>query len=365
MKRKKLYKRKSVRAVSLLLAALAVTFICTTAFASGFTDLPQNHWAYSAISQATEDGVINGVGNGMFDPNGTVTLAQFLVILTRTYWPDEIAANRSTGPWYAKNYGVASDHDLFRVLYTPGVQEEYDYNDPITRAMMAQLVCNAMLANGAENVSDIPSVLQQIPDVSPSHQFAEGIAFCYSRGILQGVDKAGNFSPEGTLTRAQTATIYLRCKNALAGNSEQHKTPVTSDDSFEELTAEVIRLVNAERAKEGLAPLGTYGSLTKTAQLRASELVTLFSHERPNNTSCFTALDETGASKNAFTMGENIAAGSSTAAAVVEQWMNSPGHKDNIMNPDFTHIGVGYQPASSGYGHYWVQMFVGSSSVPD
>jgi len=135
-------------------------------------------------------------------------------------------------------------------------------------------------------------------------------------------------------------------------------TPSAEPASADELAAEVVRLVNVERAKEGLAPLGTFDSLTEAAQLRAPELATLFSHDRPDGTSCFTALDATGAKTNAYTWGENIAAGNKTAAATVEQWMNSPGHRANILNKDFTHIGVGY--ASGGpYRHNWVQMFVG------
>jgi len=77
-------------------------------------------------------------------------------------------------------------------------------------------------------------------------------------------------------------------------------------------------------------------------------------------------MDQTGATKGAYTWGENIAAGNATAAATVEQWMNSPGHRANILNAKFTHIGVGYQhSAGSTYGHYWVQMFTGTNAVPD
>lgn len=124
------------------------------------------------------------------------------------------------------------------------------------------------------------------------------------------------------------------------------------------LTAEVIRLVNAERAKEGLAPLETFDSLTQAAAIRAPELAESFSHTRPDGSSCSTALDETGASRGAHVIGENIAYGQSTAAGVVAAWMNSPGHRANILNPDFTHIGVGHFTAPGGQ-HYWVQVFVG------
>lgn len=135
------------------------------------------------------------------------------------------------------------------------------------------------------------------------------------------------------------------------------QTPVQPAENS--MTAEVVRLVNVERAKEGLAPLETFDSLTQAAEIRAQEIVQVFAHERPDGTDCFTALDETGANRGAYTSGENIAAGSSTPAAVVEQWMNSPGHRANILSPDYTHIGVGYASASDMYHHYWVQLFVG------
>ena len=147
---------------------------------------------------------------------------------------------------------------------------------------------------------------------------------------------------------------------------EGAETPSTSAPAASTgnaLTDEVIRLVNVERAKEGLAPLGIYDSLTAAAQTRAGEVATTFSHTRPDGSSCFTALDETGAKEGAYAWGENIAAGNSTAAETMEQWMNSPGHRANILNPDFTHIGVGYA-AGGAYRYNWVQIFVGRSSAP-
>ena len=130
------------------------------------------------------------------------------------------------------------------------------------------------------------------------------------------------------------------------------EAPAAPAMSPEEMCAEVVRLVNIERANQGLSPLSTMSSLTAAAQTRASELASSFSHDRPNGTSCFTALDEAGV--RYYTAGENIAAGYTTPAAVVEGWMNSPGHRANILNGDFTYIGVGYYT-----GNNWVQMFIG------
>ncbi len=128
----------------------------------------------------------------------------------------------------------------------------------------------------------------------------------------------------------------------------------TVDVSYEQ--SEVLRLVNIERAKAGLQPLEMADpDLVAAAQERAEELPTKFSHTRPNGSSCFTALTEHGvkSSKRA----ENIAAGQKTPEAVVNSWMNSSGHRANILNPRYRKIGIGYCQTDSGYGHYWVQMF--------
>lgn len=91
------YNRKTSLGILFLLLALtaALTYFSLT-HASGFTDVPQSHWAYNAINEASTDGVIKGVGNNRFDPNGNVTLAQFTAILTRMAYPSEVEASTAT-----------------------------------------------------------------------------------------------------------------------------------------------------------------------------------------------------------------------------------------------------------------------------
>jgi uncharacterized protein YkwD/uncharacterized membrane protein len=120
---------------------------------------------------------------------------------------------------------------------------------------------------------------------------------------------------------------------------------------------EVIRLVNIERNNAGLPSLTKNTTLCQAAQKRAGELPTLFSHTRPDGTDCFTVLDEYQIT--AYTSGENIACGQRTPQEVVEEWMNSPGHRQNILNPDFNQIGVGCVQANDIYGIYWTQLFIG------
>ncbi|MDD5945284.1 MAG: CAP domain-containing protein [Clostridia bacterium] len=126
-----------------------------------------------------------------------------------------------------------------------------------------------------------------------------------------------------------------------------------TDTTESAYAAEVVRLVNAERAKEGLTALKTDAVVQSAAQVRAKETVTSFSHTRPNGTSCFTALKEAGVSYRGA--GENIAYGQRTPAEVVNAWMNSPGHRANIMDTKFTTIGVGCY--KSGNTYYWSQFF--------
>ena len=120
--------------------------------------------------------------------------------------------------------------------------------------------------------------------------------------------------------------------------------------------AQVVDLVNKVRVANGLNKLTTYDKLTEVAQLRAEELMTSYSHTRPDGRSCFTALTDAGLSY--YTAGENIAEGYSTPERVVDGWMNSPGHRANILNPDVTMIGVGFVNDGSRGGNYWAQVFI-------
>lgn len=125
-------------------------------------------------------------------------------------------------------------------------------------------------------------------------------------------------------------------------------------DSYAEA---VLAIVNEKRGEEGLDPLTMNNSLVSAAKVRAAETVQSFSHTRPDGRSCFTAFDEAGASYSGA--GENIAAGQASATSVMDAWMNSQGHRDNIMNGDFTQIGIAcYYDPNSVYGYYWVQCFI-------
>ncbi len=133
-------------------------------------------------------------------------------------------------------------------------------------------------------------------------------------------------------------------------NTDNEQSGNTSESGY---AAEVVRLVNAERAKEGLSALKSDSTVQSAAQVRAQEIVSTFSHTRPNGSSCFTALEAAGVKYSGA--GENIAYGQKSPEDVVNAWMNSPGHRANIMNKNFTTIGVGCY--KSGNTYYWSQFF--------
>lgn len=116
---------------------------------------------------------------------------------------------------------------------------------------------------------------------------------------------------------------------------------------------EVLKLVNEYRASNGLSPVSLDNAISSAADIRAKEIVRSFSHTRPDGRSCFTVLSENGISYNGA--GENIAYGQDTPKEVMTAWMNSQGHRANILNSSFTKLGVGIY--SSGGTVYWVQLF--------
>ena len=124
----------------------------------------------------------------------------------------------------------------------------------------------------------------------------------------------------------------------------------------------VLFWTNVERSRHGLSKLKTAASLNTAAGNRANELITKFSHTRPNGNSWKTVLSARGISYS--TAGENIASGYANPCAVVAGWMESEGHRDNILSSKFTHMGVGYCKSDSGKA-YWEQLFTGGASFSD
>lgn len=160
--------------------------------------------------------------------------------------------------------------------------------------------------------------------------------------------RGGTRSPKPSPKPSHTATPAPKPTNPSGGSGTAE--------------AQVLALTNQERAKSGCGPLRMNSALTKAAEAHAADMVDehFFAHDSLDGRSPFDRMKAAGFKGGA--MAENIAVGYSSAAAVVKGWMNSPGHRQNILNCTYTLIGIGYDSGQVkpewGNGS-WVQDFGG------
>jgi uncharacterized YkwD family protein/spore coat assembly protein SafA len=135
------------------------------------------------------------------------------------------------------------------------------------------------------------------------------------------------------------------------------KVNIPNFDSIKSIENQVIQLTNQERAKHGLKPFAANWELSRVARYKSNDMrdKRYFQHDSPTYGSPFTMMKNFGITYRSA--GENIAAGQRTAQEVVNSWMNSEGHRKNILSPSYNQIGVGYSSGGS-YGTYWTQMFI-------
>lgn len=169
-------------------------------------------------------------------------------------------------------------------------------------------------------------------------------------------------------------TKYVRYEES-AEQTQQQTAPVVNinDQSslleaakrntvnYSQYANEVLNFVNAYRAAEGIPALVLDENLCNAANMRSIEMDygNYFEHARKDGSSCFSVLGQCGIT-SFRTCGENIAAGQRSPSEVVESWYNSPGHKANMLNAEFTRMGLGYSNSGNGeYGTYWTQLFFG------
>ena len=130
-------------------------------------------------------------------------------------------------------------------------------------------------------------------------------------------------------------------------------TPTAESTVSDNYAEEMLEIINAERAKTGASPLSLDSELCGAAEIRAKEISVKFSHTRPDGSDCFTVINNL--SYNYYTAGENIAWGQQSVEEAMDSWMNSSGHRANILSSSFTKVGIGYDRDTN----CWVQLFVG------
>ncbi len=175
----------------------------------------------------------------------------------------------------------------------------------------------------------------------------------YHTGMPNNVVPPPNFAGSPNYPTGQTPPVEQNRQPATQQPAPAPApAPAAGVSNFEK---QVIDLTNAQRTKNGLPALKADTALGKVAKTKANDMQqkNYFSHTSPTYGSPFDMMRDMGVSYK--TAGENIAKGQASPDAVVNAWMNSEGHRKNILNPNFTHIGVGHQAS----GNYWSQMFIG------
>jgi uncharacterized YkwD family protein len=182
----------------------------------------------------------------------------------------------------------------------------------------------------------------------PFFQFGENEQ--QDQGMAPGQPGANQFNQQpygqGGIAGQQPATPAPR--------DETGQAPAAQGDEINNFEAQVIELTNEQRTKNGLSALKASNPLSNVAQAKSNDMQqkNYFSHTSPTYGSPFDMMRDFGV--NYSSAGENIAMGQQTPQQVVQAWMDSEGHRKNILNGTFTHIGVGYTEN----GSYWTQMFI-------
>ncbi|KAB7707203.1 hypothetical protein F9802_09355 [Bacillus aerolatus] len=349
----KLSKKMSSAAAALILSG---SIWASPADAAGtFRDISSEYWAYPQIAKMADRGIITGFEDGTFRAGATVTRAQSAIFIGRAL---NVNTNQAKAPAFQdiSPLGTAA-YPYIAALTERGVFSKADHFHPnrtLTRAELAKIMVTAFSLPEAKG--------PDFTDVPDSHWAAKYIDALAAAGITSGTSPT-TFSPDGQVTRGQLAVFINNALNDKQPNDQveevtalkQTKEPAA--DTHFEMEKQILNLVNQERAKTGAAPLKFAADVEKVAQLKSEDMMknNYFDHNSPTYGSPFKMMDQFGV---AYTFaGENIAAGYSTAEAVMKGWMNSPGHRANILNPNYTEIGIGIAKGGE-YGTYYTQMFV-------
>ena len=194
-----------------------VTFPRPEKYTAGrFADVTAADWFNSAVADAYELGLMDGISDSEFDAMGTVTLAQAITMAARIHSIYSTGAEnfRSSGGdrWYQVYLDYAYDHNLI-----DGKLYNADVTKNATRAQFAEIFSKTMNADGLIAINQIAD--DAIPDVSLTDSFGSAVYLLYRAGILTGSDARGTFHPGDSITRAEAAAIVARMGDSAARRS--------------------------------------------------------------------------------------------------------------------------------------------------
>lgn len=217
-------------------------------------------------------------------------------------------------------------------------------------AVLKRSGCSNAVINKVKQTKNVSAALKYINSNKQLSKLLAGANVKVQTPTTTTKPTATTTKPTTTTTKPTTTTTKPTTTTTKPTTTP---TNTTTNSTTSNYANEVLRLVNVERAKAGLSAFTTNSNLTAAANKRAVEIKTSFSHTRPNGSGFQTVLGEYNVSYRAA--GENIAYGQKTPQAVVTGWMNSPGHRANILNANFNKLGVGVYQSNGTI--YWTQAF--------
>lgn len=386
---------KSIKklASAMIILTLSATAVAFPAEAKTFSDVPQSHWAYSVIDEASDDGIMNGKAAGVFAPNATLTRAEYATMLYNLAPESDVMklVHGSTADnglydvdgnaWYADTVSWAVARGVFK-----NIDGSFSPNRTITREEMAVATYEFLhkYCDGKFVLDSIYKGFTDDPAFSSSAN-RDKVYILVNNGII--AEKSdGSFDPQGSLTRAEAAAMAVRVADIVASEAPADTLEMSAEQTLASGSAQItsdeknfIDLLNNERASVGVHQLKVSPLLMEAAEIRAREVVekcasitydefcsydSSFFHARLDGSRAYTVLDDvmdnsTTLLSSRISYGENLARRWGTKPFSPQEGFNclmtSQAHVDNMLDSMYDYVGVAHY--SDGQHAVWVQVF--------
>lgn len=386
---------KSIKklASAMIILTLSATAVAFPAEAKTFSDVPQSHWAYSVIDEASDDGIMNGKAAGVFAPNATLTRAEYATMLYNLAPESDVMklVHGSTADnglydvdgnaWYADTVSWAVARGVFK-----NNDGSFSPNRTITREEMA-VATYEFLHKYCDGKFVLDSIYKGFTDDAAFSSSAnrDKVYILVNNGIIAGKSD-GSFDPQGSLTRAEAAAMAVRVADIVASEAPADTLEMSAEQTLASGSAQItsdeknfIDLLNNERASAGVHQLKVSPLLMEAAEIRAREVVekcasitydefcsydSSFFHARLDGSRAYTVLDDvmdnsTTLLSSRISYGENLARRWGTKPFSPQEGFNclmtSQAHVDNMLDSMYDYVGVAHY--SDGQHAVWVLVF--------
>lgn len=386
---------KSIKklASAMIILTLSATAVAFPAEAKTFSDVPQSHWAYSVIDEASDDGIMNAKAAGVFAPNATLTRAEYATMLYNLAPESDVMklVHGSTADnglydvdgnaWYADTVSWAVARGVFK-----NNDGSFSPNRTITREEMA-VATYEFLHKYCDGKFVLDSIYKGFTDDAAFSSSAnrDKVYILVNNGIIAGKSD-GSFDPQGSLTRAEAAAMAVRVADIVASEAPADTLEMSAEQTLASGSAQItsdektfIDLLNNERASAGVHQLKVSPLLMEAAEIRAREVVekcasitydefcsydSSFFHARLDGSRAYTVLDDvmdnsTTLLSSRISYGENLARRWGTKPFSPQEGFNclmtSQAHVDNMLDSMYDYVGVAHY--SDGQHAVWVQVF--------